>query len=76
MTTKQERAMEEMVMRVVSRELAKTIEMPALRSEVGEFDLAFGSWHTEQSLKITCVMPAFESLRLQSEELRSISEAA
>ena len=71
MTTKQERAMEEMVMRVVSRELAKTIEMPALRSEVGEFDLAFGSWHTEQSLKTTGVMPAFEA-----EELRSISEAA
>ena len=71
MMTKQERAMEEMVMRIVARDLRKTVEMPALRSEVGEFDLAFGNWSTEQSLKTTGVMPAFEA-----EELRSISEAA
>lgn len=71
MTTKQERAMEEMVMRVVSRDLRKTVEMPALRSEVGEFDLAFGSWRSEQELKTTGVMPAIEC-----DELRSMSEAA
>jgi len=71
MTTKQERAMEEMVMRVVARDLRKTVEMPALRSEVSEFSLAFGSWRLEQELKVTGVMPAFEA-----EELRSISEAA
>lgn len=69
--TKQEQAMEEMVMRVVSRDLRKTVEMPALRSEVSEFGLAFGSWSSEQSLRDTCVMPAFEA-----EELREISEAA
>jgi hypothetical protein len=71
MTTKQELAIEEMVMRVVSRDLRKTVEMPALRSEVGEFDLAFSGWRSEQDLKTTGVMPAFES-----EELRSMSEAA
>jgi len=71
MTTKQELAIEEMVMRVVSRDLRKTVEMPALRSEVGEFDLAFGSWRSEQDLKITGVMPTIES-----DELRFLSEVA
>jgi hypothetical protein len=63
-------AVERMVMRVVSRELATTIEMPVYAAEVarrdqqGEFELSYSLWQAvdgfvTSELSVTQEMPAY-----------------
>lgn len=54
---KTSRALEEMVMRVVARELATTSEMPSV--ELGEFDLAYRRWQEKNFVDVTQEMPCW-----------------